>query len=143
MAALLLLEAVMSIFGRSFNSLKNAEFYREDWHTYYVERHRGVARLGLLAAGTSILALLFGLVPNQFIETHHIFSLFVAILSGCLWLAIGVSWFSLIWKMSSWECPHCGQPFFYSTFVRNPFGRHCRHCGLRRLKKSEVAESVS
>ena len=132
----------MQILGQSFDASRSDEIYREDWHAYYAERHRGVARLGLLLAGTAILALMFGLVPNSFGETHHLFSLLIAILGGCLWLAIGVSWFSLIWEMSSWECPRCGQPFFHSTFVRNPFGRHCRHCGLRRMKKSEIADGI-
>lgn len=115
-------------------------YYREQWRLYYEERNRRVARLGLLVGITGALALLFGLVPDSF-QTHHpVFTSTLAVLGGMLWLTIGLKWFALNWTMGSWDCPRCGEPFFASTFVRNPFGTCCRHCKLRRLKKSELVE---
>jgi hypothetical protein len=114
------------------------EYYREQWRAYYAERSRRIGRLALLLGVTGFLALLFGLVPESFQEQHVSFTNFIAALGGLLWLVIVVQWFMLNWEMGTWSCPRCGENFFASTFVRNPFGTRCRHCKLRRLRKSEI-----
>lgn len=119
---------------------RSPAYYREQWGLYYEERNRRVARLGVLLGIAGALALLFALVPNSFQTQHPVIANTVAIFGGVLWLTIGFKWFALNWTMGSWDCPRCGEPFFTSTFVRNPFGTHCRHCKLRRLRKSELGE---
>lgn len=116
---------------------QDADYYRDRWREYYAERGRRVARLGLLVGATAALTLLFALVPSSFL-THPAITNAAAAIGGILWLAIGIQWFALNWTMGSWDCPRCGEPFFHSTFVRNPLGISCRHCKLRRLKKSEL-----
>jgi hypothetical protein len=126
---------------RPYNSPpRDEEYYREQWRSYYAERKRRVARLGLLVAGTCTLALLFAFVPEAFLEHRPMVSNIAAVIGGLLWLAIVIHWFTLNWTMGAWTCPRCGEPFFTSTFVRNPFGNRCRHCNLQRLKKSELRE---
>jgi DNA-directed RNA polymerase subunit RPC12/RpoP len=122
---------------------RSPAYYREQWRLYYEERNRRVARLGVLLGITGALALLFALVPNSFQIQHPVFANTIAVIGGVLWLTIGFKWFALNWTMGSWDCPRCGEPFFASTFVRNPFGTRCRHCKLRRLRKSELGEIQS
>lgn len=122
---------------------RSPEYYQEQWRLYYEERARKVASLGLLLGITFCLALLFALIPESFKAQHPAFSNSAAALGGVLWLAIGIKWFALNWTMGSWDCPRCGEAFFASTFVRNPFGTRCRHCKLRKLKKTEVVYSDS
>jgi hypothetical protein len=113
-------------------------YYREQWLSYYADRHRGVVRLLLAATGFGAFVLLLALVPEPFLLKHHWTSKIAAVVGGCLWLAYAVYLFSLNWKMVSWACPRCGEPFFVSTFVRNPFSTRCRHCKLRRPKRAEL-----
>ena len=114
--------------------------YREQWRFYYAERRRRLRRIALLFAVTGITALLFGLVPDSFVSRQRLLSDAIAAVAGLLWITIVVQYFVFIWTMGSWECPRCGEAFFASTFVRNPFGSRCRHCRLRRLKESEAAD---
>ena len=120
---------------------RDPSYYSEQWRLYYEERGRRMFHLKVLFGATGILAVLFALVPSSFQTQHPVFANSVAILGGVLWLTIGFKWFALNWTMGSWDCPRCGEPFFASTFVRNPFGMRCRHCKLRRLKRSELIDN--
>jgi DNA-directed RNA polymerase subunit RPC12/RpoP len=124
----------------SYNSLlRDDESYRDQWRLYYAERQRVMRRLVRFATGAVILILLFAILPST-IQLHHV--LLMNTLGGVgalLLLATGTQWFIFNWSLGGWTCPRCGEPFFRSTFVRNPFGMRCRHCNLKRLKKSEAA----
>jgi DNA-directed RNA polymerase subunit RPC12/RpoP len=119
---------------------RNEDYYRDQWRAYYAERQQRLGRLARLVGVAGVLALFFALISESFQERHPLFTTFMAVLGGLLWLAIAIQWFMLNWEMGSWICPRCGDRFFTSTFVRNPFGMRCRHCNLRRLKKSEVQD---
>jgi hypothetical protein len=120
------------------NPWKDDSYYREQWLAYYEERNHRIIRLGYSLSGIACAGLLFALIPQRIQEHHPIFSVTVGIASLVAWLLIVIQWFMLNWQMGNWNCPRCAEPFFISSFVRNPFGRKCRHCGLRRLKQSEV-----
>jgi hypothetical protein len=117
---------------------KSDEGYVDDWRSYYFERHRYFVRLGRFAAGTAIFLSLIAFVPASFQEQHHRIMNLLAIVGFGTMLATAIQWFALNWVIGGWTCPRCKERFFRSTFVNNPFGRHCRHCKLRRLTKIEV-----
>jgi len=37
-----------------------------------------------------------------------------------------------VYGCSSLRCPRCGEPFYSSMRISNPFTKRCLHCGLRR-----------
>jgi hypothetical protein len=118
---------------------RDDENYREQWSAFYAMRRRYLVRLLRLACGAGVFALLIALVTDSFQLRHLVLMNVVAALGAIVLLAAGFQWFALNWAIGSWPCPRCGEDFFASTFVRNPFGMRCRHCKLLRLKKSEVA----
>jgi hypothetical protein len=71
-------------------------------------------------------------------ENHQLLSSMLAVPLAILLLAFPIQWAIFVWRIGGWSCPRCGEPFFASTFVRNPLGRICRHCGLVRPKESEI-----
>ena len=125
------------------NPWKDDAYYREQWRTYYQERNRRVVRLGYSISAIGCSVLLSALIPQRLQEHHPVLSLIVRIAIVLAWLFIVIQWFALNWQMGSWNCPRCSEPFFVSSFVRNPFGRKCRHCGLRRSKQSELKREFS
>jgi hypothetical protein len=111
-------------------------YYRERWTLFYTERRRLLTRLLWLAGGVAICFLLFGLL----VDLHPRIAQIIAVPLTLLLLALPVQWFVFVWKMRSWTCPRCAERFFTSTMVNNPFGRHCRHCGLVRPRRSEIKD---
>jgi hypothetical protein len=122
----------------SFNQIRADEFYKEDWRSYYAERQSIIRRLGKYAAGAFIPALLIAVLPGSFQVQHHVLMNAIGAVGMILLLATALQWFIFNWTLGGWTCPRCREPFFHSTFVRNPFGTRCRHCHLPRLKKSEL-----
>jgi len=125
------------------NPWKDQDYYREQWRAYYIERARRLTHVGISLGGIGALGLLFALFPESFLQRHSLFAGVVAVIGGLLWLTLIAQWIMFNWKMSSWTCPRCGEPFFTSAFVRNPFGRRCRHCKLLRLKRSDIGATPS
>jgi hypothetical protein len=118
---------------------KDDKYYQDQWTQFYALRKSLWHRLfiGLLPfAGAMILVM--G-IPVQWQANVRFLSMALAILSTFAWLFYVVRFFTVGWQMQSWSCPRCGEPFFIGNGVRNPFARHCRHCGLYRPKQSEVA----
>jgi hypothetical protein len=113
-------------------------YYNEDWRLYYAERRRIVRRFGQFAAGAATLGLLFAVLPESFQVRHPLLMNTTGAVEAVFLLATAIQWFIFNWTLGGWTCPRCREPFFRSTLVRNPFGTRCRHCNLRRLKRSEV-----
>jgi hypothetical protein len=120
------------------NPPRDDQYYLDQWRAYYFERHRYLVRLAWFAAGTAIFCVVTALLPPLFQEQHHGITSALAVVGIGTMLATAVQWFALNWVIGGWSCPRCGERFFRSTFVNNPFGRYCRHCKLRRFTKSEV-----
>src|ERR1700676_2966940 len=83
--------------------------------------------------------ILITFLPQQW-QTSFL-SRILAILSFAAWIVYVIRFFTVGWKIQSWDCPRCGEPFFNGKGVRNPLARHCLHCGLYRPKRSELATS--
>jgi hypothetical protein len=120
--------------GLSNSSQRGDEYYREQWSAYYSERRRQLARMFWLAGGLGVVFLFF----TAAVERHSLLANILAVPLVILMLAFPAQWAMFGWKVGGWTCPRCGELFFASTFVRNPLGRTCRHCGLARPKKSEI-----
>jgi len=110
--------------------------YHGPWRFYYAERRRILTRLALLAGGFVLLFLLFAVE----VDKHPSLGSTLAVPLIILILLLPAQWFVFMWKIGGWRCPRCGKRFFISTFVNNPLGRRCRHCGLPRLKKSDIEQ---
>jgi hypothetical protein len=118
----------------SDSAQRSDDYYREQWGSYYAERGRLVKRIASIAAGLGIFFLLFIAVGDG-----HPGARFVLVAPGViLLLAFSAHWFLFVYKVAGWTCPKCGELFFISAFVRNPFGQRCRHCGLIRPRESEI-----
>ena len=118
----------------SDSAQRDDAFYREQWSVYYTDRRRFLIRLLWLAGGFAFVFLLCWAAA----EKHQRLAYVLAVLYAILLLALFTQWAIFIWKTLGWICPRCGELFFISTLVRNPFGRSCRHCGLVRPKESEI-----
>ena len=130
----------MGLLGLSKSAQRDDEYYREQWRAYYAVRRRLLARMFWLAGGLGAIALLFMAIPGPVVEQHPLLADMVTVPIVILLLALPALWFIFVWKTGGWICPQCGEPFFISTFVRNPFGRKCRHCKLPRPKESDINE---
>ncbi len=86
--------------------------------------------------------LLFAIVPDATQVRHPAIMNVLGAIGALFLLATAFQWFRFMWTLGGWICPRCREPFFHSTFVRNPFGRRCRHCNLRRLTSSEIAQGL-
>jgi hypothetical protein len=124
----------MDMLGLSNSAQRDDEYYREQWRLYYAERQRLLMRMFWIAGGLGVFFLLFIAV----IYKHPTLGNVLAVPGAILLLALPAQWFLFVWRIGGWTCPQCGEYFFSSTFVRNPFGRCCRHCGLARPKESEI-----
>ena len=124
----------MDVLGLSNSAQRGDEYYRGQWHLYYAERRRLLTRMLWIAGALAVAFLLF----TEVVGNHQRLAYMLAIPLGILLLALPVQWFIFGWKIGGWTCPRCGEPFFVSTFVRNPLGRSCRHCGLVRPKESDI-----
>ena len=124
----------MDMLGLSSSVQRGDEYYREQWRLYYAERRRLLTRMFWIAGGLGVFFLLF----IEVIHKHPTSGYVLAVPGAILLLALPAQWFFFVWKIGGWTCPRCGEYFFISTFVRNPFGRSCRHCGLVRPKESEI-----
>ena len=128
----------MSLTENSNRPVRDDAYYLEDWRLHYAERRCIVRRLGQFAAAAAILCLLLTMLPESFQVRHPLLMNTTGGVGAILILATGIQWFMFNWILGGWTCPRCREPFFHSTFVRNPFGTRCRHCNLRRLKRSEA-----
>jgi DNA-directed RNA polymerase subunit RPC12/RpoP len=113
-------------------------YYHEDWRLYYAKRRCILRRFGQFAAAAAFIGLLFAVLPESFQVRHLLLMNTTGAVGAFFLLATATQWFMFNWTLGGWTCPRCREPFFHSTLVRNPFGTRCRHCNLRRLKKSEV-----
>jgi len=109
------------------------EYYREHWSLYYAERRRLLHRVFRLAGALGVLFTLCSWALEKCPPLGYV----LAVPTSILLLALPAQWFIFVWRMRTWTCPRCGEYFFTSTLVNNPFGRHCRHCRLVRPKESE------
>ncbi len=125
----------MNQLGLSNSTQRSGEYYREQWSFYYAERRRLLARIVWLAVWLGIGFLLFIAVAGK----HSTLAYILAVPLTILLIALPAQWFIIVWRMRSWTCPQCGENFFTSALVNNPFGRRCRHCGLVSPNKSEIA----
>jgi hypothetical protein len=116
------------------SSGREDEYFSEQWSFYYAERRRLLNRMFWLAGGLGVCFLLFAVE----IDKNPVVGRLITIPLGLLLLALPAQWFIFVWTMRTWTCPRCGECFFTSTLVNNPFGKRCRHCGLVRPKKSEI-----
>src|ERR1700735_4617863 len=107
--------------------------YEEDWRLYYAQRRDIIRRLAQCAAGATIVLSLLAMVPDATQASLPPAMNVLGVMAGLLLFATVAQWFRFMWTLGGWICPRCREPFFHSTFVRNPFGRFCRHCNLRRL----------
>ena len=114
--------------------------YEEDWRLYYAQRRDIIRRLAQCAAGATIVLSLLAMVPDATQASLPTAMNVLGVMAGLLLFATVAQWFRFMWTLGGWICPRCREPFFHSTFVRNPFGRFCRHCNLRRLASSEIGD---
>jgi hypothetical protein len=115
---------------------RDDKYYREQWTFYYAERRRLLTRVIWMAGGLGIgLLLLFATHVDKY---PRIAQVLLALPIGLLLIVLPLQWFIFVWEFRTWPCPRCADRFFTSTFVNNPFGRRCRHCGLLRLKHSKI-----
>lgn len=126
--------AAMDELRLSNSVIRGDQYYREQWSFFYAERRRLLIRLFWLAAGLGVCFLSFATLVDKYPRVAQIFAVPLAILL----LALPFQWFHFVWTMRTWNCPRCGEYFFTSTLVNNPFGRRCRHCGIIRPKRSEI-----
>jgi hypothetical protein len=120
------------------DATSNDSSYEEDWRLYYAQRRNIFKALAGCAAGAAISASIIAVVPDTF-QLKHAATMYVVGGVGALFLlATAFQWFRFDWTLGGWTCPRCRDSFFRSSFVRNPFGRHCRRCSLRRPSRSEV-----
>ena len=124
----------MNQLGLCNSAQRSDEYYRDQWSSYYAERRRLLARMFWLALGLSVGFLLFIAVGGR----HRPLAFILAVPLTILLIALPAQWFVFVWRMRTWTCPRCGEYFFTSNLVNNPFGRRCRHCELVRLKESEI-----
>ena len=118
----------------SDSAQRGDEYYREQWSIYYANRRRSLFRMFSLAGGLCVVHLL----QTAEVGKHQLLAYMLAVLLAILVLALFAQWALFVRATSGWTCPRCGDSFFISTLVRNPFGRSCRHCGLARPKESEI-----
>ena len=112
--------------------------YAEDWRLYYAQRRNIFQALACCAAGGTVSMSIIAVAPDSF-QLQHVATMYVVGAVGALFLlATAFQWFRFVWTLGGWTCPRCRESFFHSTFARNPFGRYCRHCHLRRPSHSEV-----
>jgi hypothetical protein len=112
--------------------------YEEDWRLYYSQRRSIFQALAGCAVGAAVSMSIFAVVPDK-LQSKHAATMYVVGAVGALFLlATAFQWFRFSWTLGGWTCPRCLESFFCSTFVRNPFGRYCRHCNLRRPSRTEV-----
>ena len=116
--------------------------YKEDWRLYYDERRKIIRLLLQFAVAAAIVLALFGMVSDATQVSHPTTMNVLGIIGALLLLGAVSQWFRFMWKLGGWICPRCREPFFISTFVRNPFGRFCRHCNLRKLASVEISGDV-
>lgn len=124
----------MEQLGLSNSAHRSDEYYREQWSSYYAERRRLLNRVICLAFGLGIFFLLFIAVAARHPGARYL----LTVPGLILLLALPAQWSLFNWRIVGWTCPRCGEYFFASTFVQNPFGRKCRHCGIVRPRESEV-----
>ena len=120
----------------SNSPVRDDTYYRDEWAFYYAERRRVLTRLISLAGALGVCVLL--ILGTQVDKYPRIAQVLLLLPFGLLLILLPLQWFKFVWEFRTWPCPRCRDRFFTSTFVNNPFGRRCRHCGLLRLKKSEV-----
>jgi hypothetical protein len=124
----------MDALGFSNSAKGSDEYYRDQWISYYAERRGLLARMFWLDVGLGGCFLLF----TSVVERHRPLENILAVPLTILLIALPAHWFIFVWRTRAWTCPRCGEYFFTSTPVNNPFGRRCRHCGLVRPKESEI-----
>ncbi len=110
------------------------EYYREQWSGYYTDRRRLLRRIFCLAGGLVVLFPINWWAIERQSTLRSVLSVSILILM----FALALQWAVFNWRMRAWDCPQCGEYFFASTLFGNPFGRHCRHCGLVRPEESEI-----
>jgi hypothetical protein len=119
----------------NFNQTRADESYKEDWRSYYAERQSIIRRLGKYAAGAFIPALLIAVLPGSLQVQHPLLMNAIGAVGMILLLATAFQWFMFNWTLGGWTCPRCREPFFHSTFVRNPFWHK-----LSSLSSSKIEE---
>ena len=112
------------------------EGFREEWGRFYAVRRRLLIRLLWMAAGLGICMLV--LFTKQADKYSHFEQVLLTLPLGLLLIALPIQWIKFVWELLTWPCPRCAKSFFTSGFGNNPFVRRCRHCGLLRLKPSEL-----
>jgi hypothetical protein len=112
--------------------------YEEDWRLYYAQQRNIFQALACCAAGAAISASIIAVVSDTFQLRHTALMFFVGAAETLFLLVTAFQWFRFVWTLGGWTCPRCRESFFRSSFVRNPFGRHCRHCNLRRPSRSDI-----
>lgn len=123
--------------GLSNSAGSGGEVYREEWRFFYAERRRLLIRLLWLAGGLGVFGCLLFTAPVD--RFPRVAQITIALPFGLFLIALPVQWFLFVWQMGTWPCPRCAKRFFLSIFAFDPFfGVRCRHCGLLRLRKSEV-----
>lgn len=116
---------------------RDTDEYQDEWREFYLDRQCKLRSLGLWFAGLVAAGAIVVVGGRLFREGSRL--VFVGIGVVCvLWLISGGKWFRLMWSISSWNCPRCGEMFFHSGGARNPFAGRCMNCKLRRPKQSEV-----
>jgi hypothetical protein len=116
----------------------NDSSYEEDWRLYYARRRNIFQALTGCAAGAAVSASIIAVVPDTFQLKHSSMMYIVGAVGALFLLATALQWFRFVWVLGGWTCPRCRETFFRSTFVHNPFGRHCRNCNLHRPSSSVV-----
>ena len=114
--------------------------YNDDWRRYYAQRRTMVLRGAQSASGACLGALIIATVPFSIQGRYPIAFEIIGFVAALSILATVFQWFKFNWVLGGWTCPRCRESFFRSTLVRNPFGRRCRHCNLRRPTSSEIAD---
>jgi len=119
---------------------KDETYYRDQWVQFYEIRRKALVQLAIGIVPFLITVALAGGM-NLLFSYHapYFLGITIEIFAIAAWLYYAFMFFKTTWQYGSWDCPRCGEQFFYGTSERNPFARHCLHCGLRRPRKSEVS----
>jgi type IV secretory pathway VirB3-like protein len=116
----------------------NDRQFREEWHSFYMERRRSLIHLFWFAGGLALFTLLL-VVTRDDRHSPLIIRIAIAFSLGLLLIACLAQWFFFVWQMATWPCPRCAKRFFFSAFAFDPFfSRRCKHCGLLRLKDGQT-----
>ena len=108
----------MDALGLSNTAQRGDDYYREQWHLYYTEKHRLLTRIFWLAGGGAVTFLIF----TEVVTPHPHLANILAIPLAILLLALPAQWFVFAWKIGGVELPEMCRTFLRLDLCQESVG---------------------